>query len=99
MVEAQLSEAGSLGSGQAFADLSFWRKVAVSGSDALAWLNSLVSADLSDLAPGRARQSLLPSPTGRIRAVFTVVQFGQTVLLLQDPQQPKPVDKLLAIYV
>ena len=99
MVEAQLSEAGSLGSGQAFADLSFWRKVAVSGSDALAWLDSLVSADLSDLAPGRARQSLLLSPTGRIRAAFTVVQFGQTVLLLQDPKQPKPVDKLLATYV
>jgi folate-binding protein YgfZ len=85
--------------GKAFADLSGWRKVAVSGPDALEWLNDLVSADLSDLRPGRARRSLLLSPTGRIRAEFTVALSGGSLLLLQDPTQPRSVEDLLAPYV
>ena len=39
--------AGALASGRAFADLSSWRKVAVSGPDARKWLNDLVSTDTS----------------------------------------------------
>ena len=85
--------------GKAFADLSFWRKVAVSGSDALDWLNDLVSADLADLAPGRARRALLLSPTGGVRAEFTVAVPGGSVVLIQDPTQPEPIDGLLAPYV
>lgn len=88
-----------LASGKAFADLSSWRKVAVSGSDSLDWLNDLVSADLSDLAPGRARRTLLLSPTGRIRAEFTVAVPGGSLLLLQDPVQAEPIGSLLEPYV
>jgi folate-binding protein YgfZ len=88
-----------IGAGEAFVVLSFWRKIAVAGNDAFLWLNDLVSADISDLQPGRARQALLLSPTGRVRAEFTVaVQVG-SVLLLQDPSQPEAVDALLARYV
>jgi folate-binding protein YgfZ len=86
-------------SGRAFADLSSWRKVAVSGGEALEWLNDLASADLSDLGPGRARRSLLLSPTGRIRAEFTVAVPDGNLLLIQDPAQPAPIDALLAPYV
>ena len=64
-----------LAEGQAFADLSFWRKAAISGGDAGGWLQDLISADISDLVPGRARRSLLLSPTGRIRAEFTVAPY------------------------
>lgn len=88
-----------LDQGRAFADLSSWRKIAVSGTDALTWLNDLVTADLQDLAPGVARGALLLSPTGRVRAQFTVVMAGGGVLLLQDPGQPDPVDQILARYV
>lgn len=88
-----------LNHGEAFADLSDWRKIAVSGADALTWLNDLVTADLSDLAPGRARGALLLSPTGRVRAQFTVAMPDGSVLLLQDPAQPEPIDGLLARYV
>jgi folate-binding protein YgfZ len=89
----------ALVSGRGFVDLSSWLKVAVTGSDALGWLNDLVSADISDLAPGDARQSLLLSPTGRIRAEFTVAALDGTLMLLQDPAQSSPVDALLAPYV
>jgi folate-binding protein YgfZ len=88
-----------LASGGAFADLSGWRKAEAEGADAGGWLNDLVSADLSGLAPGQARRSLLLSPTGRIRAEFTVVARHRGFLLVQDPAQPRPILDLLAPYV
>lgn len=88
-----------LSAGRAFADLSAWRKVAVSGGDALRWLDDLVTADLSGLAPGRAIRALLLTPTGGVRASFTVAMPGETPLLVQDPAEPGAVDELLAPYV
>jgi len=92
-------ERDSLGSGRSFVDLSHWRKVAVIGGDALEWLDSLISADISGLAPGAARPSLLLSPTGQVRAEFTVTEPGGTLLLIQDPEQPRSVLDLLSPYV
>jgi folate-binding protein YgfZ len=89
----------ALRSGHGFVDLSFWRKVDVSGPDACRWLNDLVSVDISDLEPERARRSLLLSPTGRIRAEFTLARFDDAFLLLQDPGQSVAIDVLLAPYV
>jgi folate-binding protein YgfZ len=97
MDEAVLDEA--VASGRAFADLSSWRKVAVSGSDAIGWLNDLVSAEIADLGAGEARRSLLLSPTGQIRAEFTVARPGGDLVLVQDPAQRASVDSLLLPYV
>lgn len=88
-----------LGSGKAFADLSSWRAVAVSGPDSIDWLNDLVSAELGELRPGSARATLLLSPTGGILAGFTVTVNGGIVLLIQDPLQPRGVAALLEPYV
>jgi tRNA-modifying protein YgfZ len=88
-----------LRTGRAFADLSGWRKVWVFGSDAFAWLNDLVTADLSDLGPGRARQALFLSPTGGLRAAFTVAWVEGGFLLLQDPHQLASIHDLLERYV
>jgi tRNA-modifying protein YgfZ len=85
--------------GDGFVDLSDWRKVAVSGSDASAWLNDLVSADLTGLAARQSRRSLLLSPTGQVRAGFTVMPYRDGFLLLQDPAQPHALDGLLDRYV
>jgi hypothetical protein len=95
--ESSVDEA--VASGRAFADLSAWRKVALAGSDAVAWLNDLASADIADLAPGAAKRSLLLSPTGQIRAEFTIAKTADEILLLQDPHQPSGIDELLAPYV
>lgn len=67
-----------------FADLSGWRKVAVSGTDVLAWLGALVDADLSDLGPGRALHGRLPTPAGAGTPV-TVAVPGGSLLVVQDP--------------
>ena len=89
----------ALREGRAFADLSAWRKVRVAGSEAAEWLNDLLSAELSGLAPGESRRSLLLSPTGRIRADLTVAATGLGTVLIQDPSQPAPIDELLSPYV
>ncbi|MGH2554776.1 MAG: YgfZ/GcvT domain-containing protein [Actinomycetota bacterium] len=88
-----------LAAGRAFADISSWRTIAVSGTDALEWLDDLVTADLSDLPPGMARPALLLTPTGGIRASFTVTAYEGDPLLLQDPAQPASIERLLDPYV
>ncbi len=71
----------------------------MTGNDAFAWLNDLVSADLTGLGTGQSRRSLLLSPTGQVRADFTVLALDPGFLLLQDPAQPNPIDALLERYV
>jgi folate-binding protein YgfZ len=87
-----------LAAGRAFADLSSWRKVAVTGADAAGWLDDLVTADLSGLSQGGATRSLLLSPTGKVRAEFTVALPEQALLLVQDPTQ-RSIGELLSPYV
>jgi folate-binding protein YgfZ len=91
--------ADRLADGTAFVDASSWRAIGVTGSDAFAWLNDLVSGDLDGLGPGLAVPSLLLAPTGGVRAAFTVVLDGDGYLLLQDPAQERSVADLLAMYV
>lgn len=84
----------SLAEGKAYADLSGWRKVAVTGADALTWVNDLISADVSRLATGQSVRSLLLSPTGRVRAEFMVSLPEDSLLLLQDSLQRSILDLL-----
>ncbi|MFN2490877.1 MAG: hypothetical protein ABR529_14320 [Actinomycetota bacterium] len=85
-----------LSSGTAFADLSRWRKIAVSGVDALTWLDDLLPGDIAELAPGQARHSVLQSATGADLARFTVAVAAAQVLLVQDPAQGRSLSGLLA---
>jgi folate-binding Fe-S cluster repair protein YgfZ len=92
-------QVAALEDGRAFVDLSMWRKVRVGGSEAMAWLNDLLSADLDGLAPGTSRRSLLLSPTGRVRAEVAVLADDQGFVLIQDPAQDGGIDDALAPYV
>jgi tRNA-modifying protein YgfZ len=93
-------QARQLASGEAFTDLGHWRKVEVTGADAGAWLQDLVSADVDGLEVGASTLSLLLSPTGRVRAAFTVARTRDgSWLLLQDPSQDRAAATLLAPYV
>jgi tRNA-modifying protein YgfZ len=92
-------QVAALEAGRAFIDLSMWRKVRVGGSEAMAWLNDLLSADLDGLTPGTSRRSLLLSPTGRVRAEVAVIANDQGFVLIQDPAQDGGIDEALAPYV
>jgi folate-binding protein YgfZ len=81
-------------------DLSAWTKALVTGADAGRFLGDLVSGPVATLEPGSTTRSLLLTPTGRIRADFTVANLRSGVyLLIQDPIQPRRIDALLAPYV
>jgi folate-binding protein YgfZ len=98
-LEAPKDELDALEQERAFADLSAFRKVLVSGTDARAWLNDLLTCDVATIEPGLSRRSLLLSPTGRIRADLAVAQDDDGFVLLQAPDQPEHVGSLLGRYV
>lgn len=92
-------EVHALDQERACLSLTGFRTVEVAGTDAGAWLQDLVTADVLALAPGGAARSLLLGPTGRIRADLHVLREPGCFLLLQALDQPAPVDGLLAPYV
>jgi folate-binding protein YgfZ len=99
-VEPEIAaQARALVKGTALADLTWWRKVLVTGSDAPGWMNDLLAADLAGMNPGEIRRSVLLSPTGRIRADVAVVRRDPGHLLVQHPSQPGAIDALLLPYV
>jgi tRNA-modifying protein YgfZ len=89
----------ALESARAFSTLVGWRVIAVRGTDARAWLQDLVTADVEGMPDRRSRRSLLLTPTGRIRADFHVAAVDGSFLLLQAPEQPEGVDAILRPYI
>ena len=93
------TELAALEEERAFLDRSSWRKVRVTGADAVIWLGDLLTADIAGLEPGQGRRSLLLTPTGRIRADVQVARREGDVVLLQAPEQPEHIGLALSAYV
>lgn len=90
----------ALHEGRAFAELDAWTVTHVSGEDARSWLHDLVTTDVEGLARSQTRPSLLLTPTGRIRAAFSVLGLGERdVALAQPADQPEAIGDALAPYV
>ncbi len=85
--------------GRGAVGLEGFRALAVRGADAERFLQDLLTADVARLEPGAAVRSLLLGPTGRIRADLHVLRRADGYLLLQSPDQPRPVAELLEPYV
>jgi hypothetical protein len=93
-------EVEALDEGRAYAELEQVALALVSGSDARAWLNDLVTTDVQTLDRFQSRPSLLLGPTGRIRASFHVLALGDRDFALAQPvDQPEPILNALAPYV
>jgi folate-binding protein YgfZ len=99
MDQVSESELAALEEERAFLDRSAWRKVRVTGGDAVTWLGDLLAADIAGLEPGRGCRSLLLTPTGRIRADVQVARRDDDLFLLQAPEQPEHIGLALNTYV
>lgn len=64
--------------------------VALTGTDRLSYLDSLVSQDVSRLVPGESAEALLLNPQGRIERAMRIVDDGATTWLLVDAGQAEP---------
>jgi len=99
MDEGSRTQVSALEEERAFLDRSPWRKVRVTGADAVTWLGDLLTADIAALEPGRGCRSLLLTPTGRIRADIQVARREDDLVLLQAPEQPEHIGLALSTYI
>lgn len=98
-IDVDTEELAALDDARAFADLTSFRKIRVSGADAATWLHDLVTANVAGLEEGSSARSLLLSPTGGIRADFQVARDAGGFLLLQDDAHPDSIADLLSPFV
>ena len=69
--------------------------VALTGSDRLSYLDSLVSQDVSRLVPGESAEALLLDPHGHIERVMGLIDDGETTWILVDEDQAPAVAAFL----
>jgi folate-binding protein YgfZ len=80
-----VKEQRALEAGTAWADLSHYNIVAVSGVDRLQWLHDLTTQFVSDLEPGLWKSNLILDARGHIEFQFNIVDDGETSFLVLDP--------------
>jgi folate-binding protein YgfZ len=80
-----VKEQRALEAGTAWADLSHYNIVAVSGVDRLQWLHDLTTQFVSDLEPGLWKSDMILDARGHIEFQFNIVDDGTTSFLVLDP--------------
>ena len=80
-----VKEQRALEAGTAWADLSHYNIVAVSGVDRLQWLHDLTTQFVSDLEPGLWKSNMILDARGHIEFQFNIVDDDQTSFLVLDP--------------
>ena len=80
-----VKEQRALEAGTAWADLSHFNIVAVTGVDRLKWLHDLTTQFVSDLQPGVWMPSLILDAQGHVEFQFNLVDDGTTTYLVLDP--------------
>jgi tRNA-modifying protein YgfZ len=80
-----VKEQRALEAGTAWADLSHFNIVAVTGEDRLKWLHDLTTQFVSDLQPGVWMPSMILDAQGHVEFQFNLVDDGTTTYLVLDP--------------
>jgi tRNA-modifying protein YgfZ len=80
-----VKEQRALEAGTAWADLSHFNIVAVTGEDRLKWLHDLTTQFVSDLQPGTWMPSMILDAKGHVEFQFNLVDDGTTTYLVLDP--------------
>ena len=85
-----------LSSGKAFADLSEWTKLSLSGAEALTWLDGICPDSVVELAPGKAIPDVPLAREGRSLGTFAIAIAGASILLIQEPSRSSSTRGLLS---
>ena len=80
-----VKEQRALEAGTAWADLSHFNIVAVTGEDRLKWLHDLTTQFVSDLQLGVWMPSMILDAQGHVEFQFNLVDDGTTTYLVLDP--------------
>ncbi|MEY3218506.1 MAG: hypothetical protein RLY96_969 [Actinomycetota bacterium] len=80
-----VKEQRALEAGTAWADLSHFNIVAITGEDRLKWLHDLTTQFVSDLQPGVWMPSMILDAKGHVEFQFNLVDDGTTTYLVLDP--------------
>jgi len=77
-------EQRALAQGKAWADLSHFEIIGVTGQDRLSWLHSLTTQHLEKLEPGIWTSALILDPQGHIEHQFNLMDDGERTWLTLD---------------
>jgi glycine cleavage system T protein len=77
-------------------DLSYCGCLKVWGSEAIQFLNGLVSNDVKTLAAGKGMRAAFLTGHGKVRALCRVLNLGQEFLVINDPQTHEKVFKYVS---
>ena len=80
-----VKEQRALEAGTAWADLSHFNIVAVTGEDRLKWLHDLTTQFVSDLQPAVWMPSMILDAQGHVEFQFNLVDDGTSTYLVLDP--------------
>jgi tRNA-modifying protein YgfZ len=80
-----VKEQRALEAGTAWADLSHYLVISVSGEDRLKWLHDLTTQFVSDLQPGVWMPSMILDAKGHVEYQFNLVDDGSATFLVLDP--------------
>ncbi|MCS6800328.1 MAG: aminomethyltransferase family protein [Chloroflexota bacterium] len=82
-----IAEARAVRERAGLADRSDRGKVRLAGPDRVAFLQALVTNDVSAVAPGRGIYALGLNHKGQIAAEFPILPWGETLLLAVEPEE------------
>jgi folate-binding protein YgfZ len=80
-----VKEQRALEAGTAWADLSHYSVISVSGEDRLKWLHDLTTQFVSDLQPGVWMPGMILDAQGHVEYQFNLVDDGSVTFLVVDP--------------
>jgi folate-binding protein YgfZ len=80
-----VKEQRALEAGTAWADLSHYSVISVSGLDRLKWLHDLTTQFVSDLQPGVWMPGMILDAKGHVEYQFNLVDDGAATFLVLDP--------------
>lgn len=74
-------------------DLSYCGALEIGGGEAVQFLNGMVTNDVKTLQAGKGMRAAFLTPHGKVRALCRVLNIGDQLLLINDPQTHEKVFK------